>query len=401
MSEAVVQGKRGRHVPVELADKLLRHLRAGTTDLCDSPLVLEPAVFTDAGVARREIDGIFGTVPFIVAHSSELPNPHDCLAKRLPRNEVIIVRQPDRSVRTFVNACRHRGTTLASEGPSHCRVFSCPYHGWSYDSDGSLRNITYADSFGDVDTAQLGLVEIPTEERHGFVWVVDNPKASIDVAEWLGSRMDEILATYGIEDYECFRARSFDEPVNWKIMHDAFLDGYHIKYAHPNSAGRVVHTNIYSVEDCGHHARFGSPRKSFDQWIDHDPAADEDLLPHVMVVHFVGPNCTLLQLQDHFQLLSFYPISDNPAESRMEMRVMVPPLAESGMSEVEWTDQWEKNWDILQKVLAAEDFPILRGIQKGYASRDAAATVLGRNEILNQAFHREVARMRDATPPAG
>ena len=395
MSETVVQGKRGRHVPPELAEKLLQHLRAGTTDQCDDLLVLEPAVFTDPELAQREIEGVFGTVPFIAAHSSEVAKPHDCLAKRLPRNEVIIVRQADMSVRSFVNACRHRGTPLVDEGPGHCRVFSCPYHGWSYDSDGSLRSVTYADSFGEVDVAQLGLVEIPTEERHGFIWVIDNAEASIDVAGWLGPRMDEILSTYGIEDYECFRARSFDEPVNWKIMHDAFLDGYHIKYAHPNSAARVVHTNIYSVEHCGHHARFGSPRKTFDQWLDHDPAPDEDLLPHVMVVHFVGPNSTLLQLQDHLQLLSFYPISDNPAESRMEMRVMVPPLAESGLSEEEWNAQWEKNWHILQMVLAAEDFPILRSIQRGYSSSDASATVLGRNEILNQAFHREIARLRD------
>lgn len=396
MSDMVVQGRRGRHVPPELAEKLLQHMRAGTTDLCDDLLVLEPGVFTDPELARREIDGIFGTVPFIAAHSSEVSKPHDCLAKRLPRNEVIIVRQPDMSVRTFVNACRHRGTTLAAEGPGHCRVFSCPYHGWSYDCDGTLRTITYADSFGEVNTEELGLIELPTEERHGFVWVVDNPKASIDVAGWLGPRMDEILGSYGLEDYECFRARSFDEPVNWKIMHDAFLDGYHIKYAHPNSAGKLIHTNIYTVEECGHHARFGSPRKSFDQWLDHDPGPDDDLLPHVMVVHFVGPNCTLLQLQDNFQLLSFYPISGNPAESRMEMRVIVPPLDDSGLSEEAWTTQWEKNWNILQMVLAAEDFPILRSIQKGYGSADAAATVLGRNEILNQAFHREVARMRDA-----
>ncbi len=399
MSDTVVTPLDRMQPPAELVANLLTHLRNGTTDLCQDVVRLPAEIFTDPDIQRLEIDGVFGTVPFIAAHSSEIPAPHDFITKRLPRNEVVITRQPDGSVKTFVNMCRHRGATLLAEESGHCRIFSCPYHGWSYDTDGALRSITYPETFGSVDTGSMGLVELPTEERHGFVWVVDDQDASIDVATWLGDDMDAILSSYGLEGYHCFRARSFDEPVNWKIMHDAFLDGYHIKYAHPNSAGRLIHTNVYTVEDFGHHARFGSPRKSLDEWMERDPDLDTEwLLPHVMVTHFVGPNCTLLQLQDNFQLLSFYPISDNPSESRMEMRVIVPPLEQSGLDEEAWTAKWEKNWHILQMVLAQEDFPVLRGIQKAYgsASRSSSPTVLGRNEVLNQAFHREVARLRDA-----
>jgi phenylpropionate dioxygenase-like ring-hydroxylating dioxygenase large terminal subunit len=373
---------------------LLRHVRNGTTDRCDHVRLLDPAVFTDPDIARREREGVFGRVPFIAAHRSQLPKPNDFITKRLPRNEAIIVRLGDGSVRAVVNMCRHRGATLETAPSGHCRVFSCAYHGWAYDLDGRLRNITYADSFGDVAIDELGLIQLPCEERHGFIWVIDDPNATIDVAAWLGPETDGFLASYGIAQLECYQAATFQEPVNWKIMHDAFLDGYHIKFAHPNSAGRVIHTNTYVVEDYERHARFISPRKSLDAWLDHDPGDDEPMVEHVMLTHFLSPNCTLLQLPDHFQVLTFYPISDNPAESHMEMRLLVPPQSRTELDKEAWARKWDKNWHILQTVLAGEDFPILRGIQRAYGNAVAPVAVLGRNELLNQAFHREVAHLR-------
>ena len=289
--------------PPEYVAGLLEHLRNGTTAMQDEIMWLDGAIFSDPEIARLENDGVFGTVPFIAAHGSELPEPHDFITKRLPRNEAIISRQADGSVKAFVNMCRHRGSLLQADQAGHCRRFVCPYHGWSYDTDGALRSITFPASFGDAPTDQLGLVQLPVEERHGFVWIVDSPDASIDVEAWLGPETDAVLGSYGLEHLVCFRARGFDEPVNWKIMYDAFLDGYHIKFAHPNSAGRVIHSNTYVVEDFGNHSRFASPRKSLDAWLDHDPAPAEPMLGHIMVTHRLGPNATLLQLEDNFQLL--------------------------------------------------------------------------------------------------
>ena len=381
-------------VPAHIVSGLLAHLRAGTTDQCPDVQRLDPKIFTDPEIAARERDLIFGRVPFIAAHSTELPEPGDFVAKHLPRNEVLIVRQPDRSVRVLVNMCRHRGARLADDGPGHSRVFACPYHGWSYDLDGALRNITFRSSFGDPDPSCTGLVQLPAEERHGFIWVVDQPGAPIDVAGWLGPETDAILASYRMDGLQCYQAGTFEEPVNWKIMHDAFLDGYHIKFVHPNSAGRLIHTNTYVIDDQGRHCRFASPRKSLDRWLEADPPPTEPMAGHIMLSHFIGPNCTLLQLADNYQLLSFTPVSDDPGRCRMEMRLLVPPLETTGLDESAWRDKWNKNWRILEDVLLGEDFPLLRGIQQAYTNQAATATLLGRNEVLNQAFHREVARLR-------
>jgi phenylpropionate dioxygenase-like ring-hydroxylating dioxygenase large terminal subunit len=388
----VTQWAAPRHVVLAL----LEHLRKGTTALMDDVMVLDSAIFSDPAIARLENDAVFGTVPFVAAHSSELADPGAFLTKRLPRNEAVLARGTDGTVRAFVNQCRHRGALVVPEAAGHCRRFTCPYHGWSYDTDGTLRAITFPASFGAVDTTTLGLVSLPAEERHGFIWVVDEPAATIDVAAWLGPETDAQLGAFGLEHLQCFRARAFEEPVNWKVMYDAFLDGYHIKFAHPNSAGRMVHTNTYVVEDHGRHSRFSSPRKSLDAWRDHDPAPDEAMLSHVMMAHRLGPNATLLQLEDNFQLLTFAPVSDAPDRSVMEMRLLVPPVHLTDSDPDAWREKWDKNWHILQVVLAGEDFPILRDLQRAYASRSAQSTVLGRNEVNNQAFHREIAALRDS-----
>lgn len=368
--------------------RALEHVRNQTTDEFETIVEFSPDEFTDPVLAQEERDYIFGRVPSIVAHSTELARAGDFITLQMPRNNIIVVRQKDGGVKSFVNLCRHRGALLEESEKGRCRIFSCGYHRWSYDPDGSLRTITRGTTFGDVDQSEHGLIEIPTEERHGFIWVIDNAQAEIDVASWLGPEMDEILAGYRLEDSISFRADGFDEPINWKIMQDAFLDGYHIQYAHPNTAGKIIHTNVMAFEDFGRHCRFIAPRKSIDRFLEEDPG-DRPLDKYVTETHFLLPNSTLLHQPDHFQLLTFRPHPTDPTKSRMEQRLIVPKVEDSGMTQERWEYIWNKNWNILLAVLHEEDFPLLRGSQRGMGSADAGGMMLGRNEIANQVFHRE------------
>jgi phenylpropionate dioxygenase-like ring-hydroxylating dioxygenase large terminal subunit len=372
--------------------RALQHLRDETTDQVEKVEQFEAMEFTDPVLAARERDLIFGRIPTIVAHSSEIPNTYDFKTIRLPRNNIIITRQRDGGVKALVNLCRHRGAMLEEESCGKRRLFSCPYHRWSYDIDGTLRTVTRDTTVGEIDRASFGLVELPCDERHGFVWVIDRAGEAIDVAAWLGPEMDSILAGYGLEDLVCARDESFEEPVNWKIMQDAFLDGYHIQYAHPNTAGKIIHTNVMAFEDFGAHLRFVAPRKSIDRWLEEDPG-DRSLVNYVTETHFIGPNVTLLKQPDHFEMLTFRPHHADAARSVMEMRLLVPTPEAAGLEQERWDALWEKNWQILLDVLHAEDFPVLRASQQGMSSRDAGAMVLGRNEVANHLFRRLVQRL--------
>jgi hypothetical protein len=82
----------------------------------------------------------------------------------------------------------------------------------------------------------------------------------------------------------------------------------------------------------------------------------------------------------------------------MEMRLIVPKVEDSGMDEESWSRLWAKNWKILLAVLHQEDFPLLRGSQSGMESASAGSMLLGRNEIANHVFHRELRRLTQENP---
>jgi phenylpropionate dioxygenase-like ring-hydroxylating dioxygenase large terminal subunit len=379
--------------------RLVEHLKRSWTDQMDDQLSVDPAIYRDPEVARHERERVFARVPVIVAHSSELPETGSFLTTRLPNNEVLVVRQDDGGVRAFVNACRHRGSMIEARASGTCpKRLQCPYHGWSYNLDGSLKSATHQVSFGEFDHIESGLVRLPVQERHGFVWVVDAADAQIDVAQWLGADMDAILGSYGLAEHVCFQSGGFEEAANWKVMQDAFLDGYHIQFVHRETAAKLTYTNVLALEDFGRHSRFLSPRKSLGKLLDEsngNELTEGEIRPHVNLSHGLLPNATLLYLPnpDQFQLLSFFPHPRDPSWCRMEMRVIVPRLEDSGWDAERWQHIWSRNWQINMDIIRDEDLPIARDSQRAIQSASAGPLIFGRNEIANQVFHRELARL--------
>ena len=216
------------------------------------------------------------------------------------------------------------------------------------------------------------------------------------MAAWLGPEMDEILAGYRLGELTAFQSEGFDEPANWKLMQDAFVDNYHIQYAHPNTAGKHIHTNVQTVEDFGRHARMVSPRKAIDRWLEEDPG-DRDLGRYVTEGHFLLPNSTLLrQPDDHFELLTFRPHPADPGRSPDGDAAAGPAAGGQRDDAGALGAVWDKNWEILLAVLHQEDFPLLRARRTALASADAGDMLLGRNEVVNQIFHRELSKLLEA-----
>ncbi|NRI65541.1 aromatic ring-hydroxylating dioxygenase subunit alpha [Rhodococcus sp. MS16] len=379
---------------------LLNHLNDSVTDQWNEIALFKATDYTDPARAELERDKIFGEVPFIVAHTSELAGKNDFISVELPRNKVVVVRQKDGSVKAFVNACRHRGAQLVSEESGKCRIFSCVYHRWSYDPNGELRTVTLDTTFGDFDRSKFGLVEIPVEERHGFIWVIDNAHREIDVAAWLGPEMDAILADFNVEKLVSIDPHTYRRPTNWKILQDGFLDNYHVKYAHPNTAGKMLHTNAVTLQDYGRHFWFLTGRKSVDQFIGHDVTWDESMEKHTIESCYLAPNTMLLKHATHIEILTFRPVGANPNESIMQMRILAPTVEDSGLAQEHWEKRWKKNWNFLVSILHDEDFPILDGSQRVLSSMDAGTMLLGRNELSSHLFRREVDRLIYGTSEA-
>ena len=139
---------------------------------------------------------LFMTQPRPIAASSEIPNPDDYMVRFSMGRSLLVTRDVDGKAHVFLNYCRHRGAEPAS-GCGNARRHSCPYHNWTYNSKGELVAMPLADRNADLDYAQYGLLELPNEERHGFVWAILTPGLPIDVAAHLGE-CDAQLAALGL-----------------------------------------------------------------------------------------------------------------------------------------------------------------------------------------------------------
>ena len=95
--------------------------------------------YFDPSVARLEQRRIFRRAWHYAGHTGELSEPGSFVTTRAGEAPVVLLRDRDETLRAFVNVCRHRGFILC-EGTGQRETIQCPYHAWTYDLDGSLRN---------------------------------------------------------------------------------------------------------------------------------------------------------------------------------------------------------------------------------------------------------------------
>jgi phenylpropionate dioxygenase-like ring-hydroxylating dioxygenase large terminal subunit len=185
---------------------------------------------------KRERERLWMRAWQVTGRVDELPQAGDWMEYRLFDQSYVLVRGRDGAIRGFVNACRHRGNAIC-EGKGHSARFTCPYHNWCYDLDGKLLAVARPDFDGSVEDFvgardELGLVEVPVACFAGFIFL--NPdRAATPLVEFLGEVAD-LLASYRLEEMVPvgLNVREGLE-CNWKVVMDAFQEGYHIQGVHP------------------------------------------------------------------------------------------------------------------------------------------------------------------------
>jgi nitrite reductase/ring-hydroxylating ferredoxin subunit len=368
---------------LRFAQKLFEHVRNTTTDLAEEVLELDLSLYADPGVAARERERIFESKPIMAAHSSEIAQSGDFITVRLNSSNVIISRQKDGSVAAFLNVCRHRGATVVPTEKGRRNLFTCPYHGWTYSNDGKLRAIGFAETFGEKPCEKRNLVSLPVEERHGFIWIVENPDLSIDVKGHLGSGMDQALGEYEFGKYFFNRGHIFDFPQNWKIMMDGLIDGYHVQFLHGKTISPYFYPNMLSFEILGSHALWGNPRKSIDKIID-QPPGETSLDKYIIIGNLLMPNSVLVLHPHHIEYWTIYQNPQDPTRCRAHLRYLTPEATyDEGGEKI-----LEKNWQIATAAILNEDVPVGNGIQASALMPHTGTICLGRNEVANQLFHR-------------
>ena len=170
----------------------------------------------------------------IVGHVSDVPNPGDYLAMDLVGERALVVRGKDGVVRGFHNICRHRGSRVVADKQGTCRnALVCPFHGWVYNLDGTLRGAARPRSFPDLDREGFGLMPLDLEVWMGFIFIRFREGPQSSVAELLLPITKEFGHYQAAEMLPSCGIWTQKIPVNWKSVRDVDNEGYHVAMAHP------------------------------------------------------------------------------------------------------------------------------------------------------------------------
>jgi phenylpropionate dioxygenase-like ring-hydroxylating dioxygenase large terminal subunit len=229
-------------------------------EMADAHMEVPLDYFTDAEVAAKERE-LFETFPLALIASSEIAHPNDYLVRNAVGRSILLTRDEDGVAHAFLNYCRHRGAEPA-QGCGNARRFSCPYHAWVYDTKGQLVGMPLRDRHDGLELEQYGLVELPSEERHGFVWVVLRRDHPIDVAAHLGE-LDAEIASLGCDKMQYYSSIA-EAPLaaNWKSVAEGLLEGLHVPYVHADTFNlnpQAVNVDLAFYDAIGPHVRWGLP----------------------------------------------------------------------------------------------------------------------------------------------
>jgi carnitine monooxygenase subunit len=382
-----------RETLVELTRRTLSHARAGTVPLAAGIGRVPATNYYDPERWALEMERVFKRTPLVLGFSCELAEPHSYKAMEVAGTPVLITRGEGGAIQAFVNMCSHRGAMVTEPGSGVARRHTCPYHAWSYDSDGALVGILDRKDFGVLDAACNGLTPLPCAERAGIIFVGLEPDGEIDVDAHLCG-YGEMLEHHDFANCTFVGSQSVDGP-NWKVAYDGYLDLYHLPILHKNTfGGDFCNKAIYDA--WGPHQRVSSPdvrslvleEVPDDQWTDHQLTLGVwTVFPHTSIAEFP------VELEGGegggrmYMVSTLFPGADPDTSFTIQNF-----LASFEVTE-EITPMIEAQKKFLMHVVRDEDYYTGSRIQRAVKTGAKTDFLFGRNEAGGQRFHGWVDRL--------
>ena len=375
-----------RQEELAIGRRLLGHIDGRTTDLASELFRNRVDAYSCPARAAAERNALFRDQPLFMGLSSRLAKPGDYVTEDVAGMPVLMTRGADGTVRAFANICRHRGAPVAS-GCGNARAFTCPYHGWTYDTAGKLLGTTDKTGFAGLDLASHGLARLPAAEKHGILFVRAKPaqpgeSTDIDIDANLGLIATD-LAVLELETYSLFSTDRVKPRINWKFAIDTFLEGYHIPHLHRKTIAPYFIGNCGTFDGAGLHGRMCVARTSIDA-VRGAPEGERNYRPHVIAVYQLFPNTILIWQVDHIEVWRAFPDRDDSSRCEVELALYVPADTDKPAA------YWEKNRDIAIRTVMEEDFPLGERMQIGFESGGTEEVIYGRNEPSLVHFHTSI-----------
>jgi len=194
---------------------------------------------------------IFSRSWVCVGRADAAADPGDYFTAEVAGEQLIVLRGVDGVLRAFANTCRHRGTLLL-EGEGHTRAIKCPYHAWTYGTEGQLLGTPNVRGEDGIDKRSMGLWPIRLDVWDGFVFVSLDPD-QLPLRHLLELEPDSPLQLerYGVGELRVGARRTYDVAANWKIVVENYHECLHCPTVHPELVKIVPLYRLGEVEEAG------------------------------------------------------------------------------------------------------------------------------------------------------
>ncbi len=217
-----------------------------------------PALFyVDKRIAELEARSVFSQTWQLVGRADQVEKPGRFVTTSVAGEPIVVVRGNDGVLRGFFNVCRHHAAAVVTEACGQASLLHCPYHGWNYGLDGSLKGMPEFDGVKNFDRQKNGLVPVKADTWEKFIFVNLDPDAA-PLSDFLG-RLVKRVAPLGVSKLHYFDSRTYDIHCNWKVFVDNYLDGgYHVPHLHKGLSS-VLDYKEYTIENEDRYCLQSSP----------------------------------------------------------------------------------------------------------------------------------------------
>ena len=197
-----------------------------------------------------------------VGRVEQIPNAGDYFVQeiKIAKTSLILVRGKDGKIRAFHNVCQHRGTRLCENAGSSKGFFSCPYHGWVYDSKGALVSVPQEENFYGETRGHLNLSAVACDIWEGFIFINLDLDRTETLLEFLGPVADYV-ANFPFAKTPKMLRYNTELDANWKVVQDSQSETLHVPYLHkqvwgngPFTSAKHPHTNYLDLTFHERHA---------------------------------------------------------------------------------------------------------------------------------------------------
>lgn len=358
----------------DIIDRIFDHIDNGTTDLGTVQWHEPVEHYTSQSRYEKEI-ALLRQRPVVFCPSAAIPDAGSYISRTAAGTPLLVVRDNDLQVRAFINACRHRGMKVAS-GEGCTRTFSCPYHGWTYNLDGSLRGVPGEAAFPDLDKETSGLKEVFAVEKGGLIYVQQEGEPRLETLE-------TALDFFEPSQPFFYQSDTIDE-ANWKLLTETLLEGYHIKSLHRESFYPFGLDNVNVVESYGQNSRVIYPFKRIEKL--RSVARDErNIEGSATLVYHLFPNVSVSVLSKHTSVTVIEPLS--PTRTQM-FSYAIKHAAHNGV-EISQEDAI-RDVDFVNQSGQEEDRAAARDIQETVTTSANSHLTFGYYEKAIVSFHQQL-----------